>query len=215
MNKSTCTIFLNCCFWGLILAVLFTCCQTKTAPNSTTDAPPEMERLLLAADTLSTEVLTAEARKLPGTWVDTFFQKRLDALILRQDGPALNRFMAVYEKIRPGDEAAGAFINLGRGIAHQYATRFDSAEIHYKLAQDWFQQKGDKQKLIDALTCRASICRHRGKFEETVTLQYQALELAETEKDRMAAKVQIAITLSTAGDTTKPIELLQEPVRFL
>jgi hypothetical protein len=76
MNKPLQLIFLNYSSLIFIFAVLFACCGPETPKNSSNDAPPEMERLLLAADTLSTEALTAEARKLPGTWADTFFQKR-------------------------------------------------------------------------------------------------------------------------------------------
>lgn len=214
MNKPLQLIFSNYCAWLFTLAVLFAYCSPETPKSRSTDTPPEMERLLLAADTLSAEALTAEARKLPGTWVDTFFhQRRLD-LAKKQDGPALNAAMAVYEKIRPGDGAAGAFINLSRGIAHQFAARFDSAEIHYKLAQEWYEQKGDKLKLRDALDCRASVCRVQGKYDETVALQYQALELAEKEVDRMYMKVQIAKTLTIKADTAQLFELLKEPLRF-
>lgn len=63
-------------FLSLVVVALFACCQSEKPQPSTTDAPQEMERLLLAADTLSAEALTAEVRKLPGTWVDTFFHAR-------------------------------------------------------------------------------------------------------------------------------------------
>jgi DNA-binding CsgD family transcriptional regulator len=215
MNKSTCIIFLNCCFWGFVLAVLFTCCQTKTAPNSTTEAPPEMERLLLSADTLSTEAMTAEARKLPGTWVDTFFHSRYLALTRRQDGPSLKAAMLCYEKIRPKNEAAGAFINFCRGVAYQYATQFDSAEIRYKLAQEWYEeQNSDKKYQLAVLEGRTGNSKMLGKYDVAITLQYKALKLYENKADQMNMKVNIAQSFLSNGDTVKPIELLLEPIRF-
>ena len=201
-------------FLGLVLVALFARCQSEEAKTSMTDAPPALEQLLSAADTLSAEVLAAEARKLPGTWVDSFFDARCTALALRQDGRMLSRELAIYEKIRPGNEAVGAFVQLRRGIVHQFATRFDSAEIYYKLAQGWYEKSGDKLKLRDALDCRSSVCRLQGRFDEAVAIQYQALELAEKEIDKMYMKVKIAQTLVVKEDTTKALELLQEPIRF-
>lgn len=215
MQKLTYPLFETCCpvFLGLLL--FFASCQSETTPpHSSTAAPPEMERLLQAADTLSADALAAEVQKLPGTWADTFFHNRRLALALRQDGAGLNAAMTMYEKMRPGDEDAGAFIHLGRGIAHQFASRFDSADFHYKLAQGWYEKNGDKLKLRDALDCRASVCRIRGRFDETVAIQYQALELAEREIDRMYMKVKIAQTFLSKGDPDKALELLQEPARF-
>lgn len=202
------------CFLSLAFIALFAHCQSEKPNPNPSDAPPEMERLLLAADTLDAETLAAEARKLPGTWVDSFFQNRHWALIQRQDGPGINVAASAYEKIRPGNAAAGAFIHFSRGCAYQFAARLDSADIYYKLAQDWYQQTGDKEYLIQVLDCRATNSDLRGKFDEAIALKYQTLDLVSNEERRMYMKTAIAQTLITKGDSTIQIELLEVPLRY-
>ena len=103
-----------------------------------------MQQVLQAADTLSEEALVAEARKLPETWADTLFQTMVWNLLPQQNGPAIKTAMSAYEKIRPGNEAAAVFIHFGRGIAYQFTGRLDSADMHYKLAQDGYQKKATR-----------------------------------------------------------------------
>ena len=202
------------CLLCIALAVLFANCQSEKPQPSTTAAPPELEQLLAAADTLNAETLAAEARKLPGTWADTFFQQRHWALIQRQDGPGINVAASAYEKIRPGNEAAGAFIHFSRGCAYQFAARLDSADICYKLAQDWYQQTGDKEYLIQVLDCRATNSDLRGKFDEAIALKYQILDLVSDEQRRMYMKTAIAYTHIAKGDSTIQMELLETPLRY-
>ncbi len=170
----------------------------------------------MAADTLSVEALGAEARKLPGTWVDSFFQERYMRLVLKREGPAIASAMAVYEKIRPKDEAAGAFIHLGRGAAHQVGGRHDSAEIHYKSAQDWWEQhNGAKVYLQHLLVHRAGNFQMQSKYDEAVTMKYKALELLDNEKDRATQKVSIANFFVAIGEPDKALDLLGGVVQVL
>ena len=214
MNKPLQLIFLNYPSLIFIFAVLFACCGPEIPKNSSNDAPPEMERLLLAADTLNVEDLAAEAQKLPGTWVDTFFAYRYWALLQRQDGPGLKVVASAYEKTRPDNAAAGAFINLSRGCAYQFAARLDSAEIHYKLAQDWYQQKGDKDNLIKVMDCRATNCDLLGRYDESIALKSQILNLTDAEDYQMYMKMAIAQTLIAKADTSTLFELLQTPLLY-
>jgi DNA-binding CsgD family transcriptional regulator len=214
MNKPLQLIFSNYSSLIFIFAVLFACCGPETPKNSSTDAPPEMERLLLAADTLSTGALTAEARKLPGTWADTFFQKRCYGFIQTPNPRALFAAASNYERIRPDDEAAGAFIHFSRGVAQNNSGKLDSSEFHFKQAQDYYEKKGSKKYLYNVLDCRSGTSTMRGRFDEAILLKYKALEIQENEADRMYIKVSIANTFIHKGDTTSPFELLLEPVRF-
>jgi len=208
-------LFWICCSGFLGLLLFFASCQSKTTQHNTSAAaPPEMERLLQAADTLSADALAAEARKLPGTWVDSFFQTMHWSLIVQQNGPVIKTAMSAYEKIRPDDEAAGAFIHFGRGCAYQFAARLDSADIHYKLAQDWYQQKGDKEYLIQVLDCRATNSDLRGRFDEAIALKYQILDLTNDEQSQMYMKTAIAHTLIAKGDSAIQLELLEAPLRY-
>lgn len=214
MNKLRYDFFWAGCLLGLGLLVLFAQCGSgpdKTAPS---DASQAMEQLLSGADTLSAEALVAEARKLPGTWADTFFQKRCYGFIHNPNPRALLAAASSYEKIRPDDEAAGAFIHFSRGVALNYSGKLDSSEIHFKLAQDWYEKKGDKKHLYDVLDCRSGTSTLRGRYDEAILLKYKALEIQENEADRMYIKVTIANTFINKGDTVNPFELLQEPVRY-
>jgi hypothetical protein len=214
MSKPLHLIFLNYCAWIFIVAVLFACCKSETAKNRSTDAPPEMERLLLAADTLSIEALTAEAQKLDGTWVDSFFYRRFLVVRDRQDGPALSTAMSSYEQICPNDEAAGAFIHFCRGVIHQYAGRFDSAEIKYKLAQDWYEKRGDSTNLLQVLDCRSGNFNMRGKYDDAITLKYRAVDLTKNKEAKMYFLSTIANVYLAKGEASKSIELLEAPIRF-
>lgn len=173
-----------------------------------------MEQLLSGADTLSAEALATEARKLPGTWADTLFQSMFWGLQAQQNGPAIKTAMSAYEKIRPDDGAAVAFVHFGRACAYQFAARLDSADIHYKLAQDWYQQNGGKEYLISVLDCRSTNCDLRGRYDEAISLKYQLLDLTQTEQDRMAIKTTIANTLIQKGDTAAVLDLLQAPLQY-
>jgi DNA-binding CsgD family transcriptional regulator len=214
MQTLTRLIVLTGCLLSLGILALVTSCKSDTAQAKLTAALPEMERLLLAADTLGVEALAAEALKLPGTWADSFFQSMHWELIQRQDGPGLKVAASAYEKTRPDNAAAGAFIHFSRGCAYQFAARLDSADIHYKLAQDWYQQTGNKDYLIQVLDCRATNSDLRGKFDEAIALKYQILDLVSNEQRQMYMKTAIAYTLIAKGDSTIQMEMLEAPLRF-
>ncbi len=149
MNQSTHPTW--CCL-VFCLAVLLTACQSeKKQSNASTSAPPALQQLLQAADTLSADALAAEVRKLPGTWMDTFFQERCFFLIGKHQGQALYATTERYEKIRPDNEEASAFIHFSRGVAQNYAGRLDSSEAHFKLAQDFYEKIGDKKTPVQRL----------------------------------------------------------------
>ncbi len=201
-------------YWVLCLIALIAGCQSEKSQPSPTDAPPELGRLLLAADTLSAEAITAEARKLPGTWADTFFQTRGFLFIEKNNPRALNMIAALYENVRPNDEDTGAFVNFCRGVAHNYVGKLDSSDISFKLAQDYYEKKGDKKYLFHVLDCRSGTSTMRGRFDEAILLKYKALEIQEKEADRMYIKVTIANTFIQKGDTINPFGLLPEPIVF-
>lgn len=215
MQNLTHRLFWTCCLGFLGLLLFFANCQSETnQPNPSTSVPPTLQQLVQTADTLSADALAAEARKLPETWADTLFQTLVWNLLPQQNGPAIKTAMSAYEKIRPGNEAAEAFIHFGRGIAYQFAGRLDSADIHYKLAQDGYQKKGDKEYLIQVLDCRATNSDLRGRFDEAIALKYQILDLTNDEQRRMYLKTAIAHTLIAKGDTAALLELLQAPLRY-
>lgn len=209
------------CLLGFFLLqyVFFRCRPTDghTQVGTSTSLAQSVDSLLLSADSLPLETLTARVTQLPEAFQDSFFTKRLLALEALENDDAIKQTLHIFKKIQPGDVLAESLEHFYHGIFSQYAGKFDSAEIRYTLATKGFEKLGAKYFLAQALDKHSGNLTTRGRSDEAIGMKYQAIsllkEIGET-KASMKVQTHLANVFNLKGDSDRAINLLEEPLIY-
>jgi DNA-binding CsgD family transcriptional regulator/tetratricopeptide (TPR) repeat protein len=201
-----------------LFALLFAgCLPLFQACSPAAPAPPDtggraaMDTLLARADGLPGADLFAQAQKLPGTWADSFFQGRLTVLHARQNAAGMRQTIGQYERLRSGEAPVRATGDYFRGVLCQFEGKYDSAEVWYARASDWFGRSGDQARLIAVLTSRSGNFNVRGKFDESISMKYQIMDLEKArgnEGGQHEAAAMLANALNLRGDYDKVLSII-------
>lgn len=202
------TFALSAFFLGLLFVQR---CRPQQAAPPSIARPPALDSLLAHADQIPEAALDAQVRQLPGTWADSFFQERLTQLHTLQNMAGIRSTVARYEQARPDDPSIEATGDYFRGVLCQAEGKYDSAEIWYARACDWFGRSGDQERLIAILNSRSGNFNMRGKFDESITMKYQILDLEKArgnEQGLHSATALLANALVLRGDFDKALQLV-------
>lgn len=198
-------------FYAFILLLLSACSPAET--EQTTAATGD--RLALLPDTLSTAALAEHLRPLPAALTDTFFRRRLLSCYEAVQPECLQRLLEQYRELRPDDagaEATGAFF---RGVVHQWGARYDSAELYYSRANEWFEKTTDTAFLARILMSRSGNYAIQGNLEKDIELKYKALYLIRNDSAMlMMTRSMLGNSLNKNADFEQAIQLLPEQALF-
>lgn len=207
----------------LFSGMWFACCllvssckkQTTTAAASDLTA---VKSLLERADSLPAAIVFAEAERLDGAWLDTFFLKRLENLHEKEDAPMMKATSERYECLRPGQPTATGLANYFRGIHCQYAVKLDSAEFWYARAIEQFEKTEQQLYIVQVLSSRSGNANQRGRTDDAVAMKYRAMEILKNLGKRSAQmheQAMLANVFNSRLDFQKAFDLTEEPIQVL
>jgi len=205
MNRS----FQHFCCALLALLCCAACGDDHSASSADAALRSRVETLLRRAAEHPPDALLDSLRRLPAAWADTFFHQRLAACYPTTDVPCVEETLRQYAALRPNDAGRAAVTDFYRGILHQWAARYDSAEMCYARAAEWFEQARDTAFLTLTLSSRSGNFSILGRPDRDIEAKYQVLALLRPGTERFYAnRSMLANSLVKNEDYDRALELV-------
>lgn len=203
---------LSCPMSSPLACTLLFLCFVACAPSPRdADATwkPQLDTLLQQAPHREPEALAHNLRSFPSNWIDSFFHRRLRTCYQVTDVSCMQANLRQYALLRPDDAGSAAVRTLYEGNLHQWAGRYDSAEVCYAQAAYWFEAARDTPFLNLTLAARSGNFSVLGQLEKDIQIKYRVLALCKpgTEPFR-ANRSMLANSLVKNGDYEQTLALL-------
>lgn len=194
----------------LALLIIFECCKKAETVNA--NEQQLLNDLVAAADSLSEQDLNARLASLGAVSRDSFYQKSLQESYFRIDSSGIERYIRLYKKAFPNSAEATAVCDYFKGITYQWAGRYDSAEIYYAKAYEFYSTTQNHLKKAHILLSRGGNIAIQGNSSQDINFKYQALECLKQSGDSteiFAGSLMLANSLANRRDFNKALEITQ------
>jgi tetratricopeptide (TPR) repeat protein len=196
-----------------LVLLLCTACEPRQPADHTAPAGhwhDRVDTLLAHANQFPPDVLLDSVRVLPDQYVDSFYRQYLFEAYRITDVANLTQGLRQYEALRarqPGVTGVGDYF---RGVLHQWAARYDSAEHYYAKANELLEQTRDTTALLYLLSSRSGNFGIQGRLDEDIALKYRLLGMARDSGVILANRSMLANVLNKKEDYDKALALIPE-----
>jgi DNA-binding CsgD family transcriptional regulator len=148
---------------------------------------------------------------------DSFFIRLFRQLEIKSTKEDIFDALELYRTVLPESPWLRGLEDYYNGISHQYAGKFDSADLCYALAEKVFESIHAKYHQALVLDSHAGSLLTQGRPDEAVPLKIKAISLLDDSKHvekKMKVQLHLANIFSLKGDCSMANKWMEEPTRF-